>query len=113
MKKLLIIIFLLIPALSFSQKVQNSKTKEIFDLKEKQKQYCSVVLQPKGIQISFFVGVDELGFFVFVDDSGKEKELKTIVAIMNLMYENGWEYINNIGGSDGAAPQYFFKKRIQ
>jgi biopolymer transport protein ExbD len=110
-KKLLIIFLFLIPALSFSQKVQSLKTKEIFDLKEKQKQYCSVVTQQKGMQVGFFVGLDELGYFAIVDDSGKEIEFKTIVAVMNYLYENGWEFVGNIGGADGAAPQYFFKKR--
>lgn len=111
MKKLLIIFLLLIPALSFSQKVQSLKTKEVFDLKEKQKQYCSVVIQQRGVQMGFFVGMDELGYFAFIDDSGKEIEFKTIVAVMNYLYENGWELIGNIGGTDGAAPQYYFKKR--
>jgi hypothetical protein len=69
-------------------------------------------MQLKGTQMGFFVGTDELGFFSLVDDSGKEIEFKTIVAIMNFMHKNGWEYVNNIGGSDGAAPQYFFKKRL-
>jgi biopolymer transport protein ExbD len=111
MKKFLIIFLMLLPALSFSQKVQNTKTKEVFDLKEKQKQYCSVVIQQRGAQMGFFVGMDELGYFAIVDDSGKEIEFKTIVSIMNYMFENGWEFVGNIGGTDGAAPQYYFKKR--
>jgi hypothetical protein len=62
MKKLLFMFLILIPALSFSHKVQSLKTKEVFDLKEKQKQYCSVVIQQRGVQMGFFVGLDELGF---------------------------------------------------
>ncbi len=111
MKKIFILFLLLIPAVSFSQNVQSLKNKEIFNLKEKQAQYCSVVMQQKGVQIGFFVGLDEPGFFAFVDELGKEIEFKTIVAVMNYMAINGWEFVGNIGGSDGAAPQYFFRKK--
>lgn len=111
MKKLFLILFISLPFVCFGQKVMSKKTKEIFDLKEKQSMYCSVVLQASATGVGFFVSVDELGYFLFVDENGKELEFKTIVSIMNYMHQHGWEYLNNIGGTDGAAPQYYFKKR--
>lgn len=111
MKKIIILFLVCFPGFCIGQKVQNEKTKEIFDLKEKVSTYCSVVLQPKGMQINFYVGIDELGFNSFVDDAGKTIEFKTIIAIMNYMDKFGWEYVSAIGGTDGAAPQYFFRKK--
>ena len=113
MKKIILLSLIIMPFFSTAQKIQNIKTKEVIELKEKALNYCSIVLQPKGLQVGFFIGIDEPGFFTFVDENNKQLEFQTIIAIMNFMHKNGWEYINNIGGSDGAAPQYFFKKRLQ
>jgi hypothetical protein len=111
MKKLFVLLFILASFSVYAQKVQNLKTKEVFELGARVENYCSIVMQLKGTQMGFFVGTDDLGFFALVDDSRKEIEFKTIVAIMNYMHKYGWEYINNIGGTDGAAPQYYFRKQ--
>lgn len=95
----------------FAQKIQNVKTKEKVELKEKVENYCAIVMQPYKGKIEFFVGVDELGVWKFIDESGKPIKMQTIVAVMNYMHTNNWIYINNIGGTDGAAPQYFFRKK--
>lgn len=112
MKKLIIILtFTVISITSFSQKIQNAKTKEITELKEKVLSYCSVVMQPYQGKIDFFIGIDELGVWKLLDENNKQIEFQTIISLMNYLDKNRWEYINNIGGSDSAAPQYFFKKK--
>lgn len=111
MKKLIFVIFITFPFLSFSQKIQNVKTNEVADLKQKVDNYFSVVQQPYKGKIDFFIGTNELGVWKLLDESGNPIQFQTIVAVMNHLHKNGWDYINNIGGSDGAAPQYFFRKR--
>ena len=111
MKKSILFLVLFLPILSFGQKIQNAKSKEITELKEKVENFCSVVQQPYKGKIDFFIGTDELGFWKLLDENDNPIEFQTIIAVMNHLHRNGWEYINNIGGTDGAAPQYFFKKR--
>lgn len=111
MNKLLFLLILIIPLFSYSQKIQNVKTNEVVELKEKVENYCTVVLQPYRGKIDFFVGIDELGIWKLLDENDTPIEFRTIVAIMNFMHKNDWEYINNIGGNEGAVPQYFFRKK--
>lgn len=110
MKNLLFLLLFSIPFFSPAQKIQNLKTKETIELKDKVENYCTVVMQPFKGKFDFFVGTDELGVWKFIDENGNQIEFQTIVAIMNYLHKSGWEYINNIGGSDAAAPQYFFRK---
>ncbi len=100
-----------VPFVSNAQIIQNVKTNEKVELKESVEKYCSVVMQQLNLKIDFYVGINELGFWQFIDDAGLPIKMKSTIDVMNFMYKNGWEYINNIGGSDGAAPQYFFKKK--
>lgn len=109
--KYLIYLLLAFPLFSHAQKIQNVKTKAVIELKESVAEYCCVVMQPQNGRYGFFIEVNELGFWKCIDLEGKPIEFSTIVAVMNYLSENGWEYINNIGGSDGAAPQYYFKKK--
>lgn len=111
MKKLFVVLIVCLPFIGFGQKIQNTKTKEVVELKQKVENYCSVIMQAQKGKFGFFVGVEELGFWQLLDESGKPIEFKTIVAVMNHMYKNGWEYINNIGGTGGAASHYYFRKR--
>lgn len=111
MKQLFLLFMFFIPLLSNAQLIKNLKTDQKVELKESVEKYCVVVLQAIKGKIGFYAGLDELGAWEFIDSNGNPIEMKTNVAVMNFMYKNGWEYINNIGGSDAAAPQYFFKKR--
>lgn len=113
MKKLFLLSTVLVLFSNFvlAQKIQNVKTNEIVDLKEKVDNYCTVVQQPFRGKIDFFVGLNELGVWKLLDEKNNPVEFQTIIAIMNFLYIHGWEYVNNIGGSDGAAPQYFFRKK--
>lgn len=111
MKKLLFLLFALLPVFAFTQQVKNAKTNETIDLKNAVTQYCCVILQPNLGKFAFCIVLNDLGFWQCVDEKQNIIEFKTIVAVMNYLHENGWEYINNIGGSAGAAPQYFFRKK--
>ena len=111
MKKFVLLLIICLPIVSFGQKIQNLKTKEIVELKDKVENYCSVVMQPLKGKFGFFIGLNELGVWQFLDTNAKPIEYKTIIAVMNYMHKNGWEYTNNIGGNGGAAPQYYFRKK--
>ena len=111
MKKLVLIFMLFIPILLNAQSIRNSKTNQTTELKESVEMYSAVVFQLVGAKFGFYVMLEDLGAWDFIDSTGTKIEFKTVIAVMNYMYRNGWEYINNIGGSDGAAPQYFFRKK--
>ena len=100
-----------LPIFVNAQKIENVQTKERAELKEKVEMYCAVVLQPIKLKFGFFVMVNELGAWRFIDDDDKPLNFETTTAIMNHMNRHGWVYLNNIGGTDGAAPQFFFKKK--
>ena len=110
MKKLILFILLLVPFFAMSQKIQNIKTREVCELKDKVSAYCAVTINLLKPNMGYIVMTDELEMWCFIDGNNAELVFKTPVAVMNHMHKNGWEYINNIGGSDGSAPQYYFKK---
>lgn len=110
MKKIILLLLFFMPYFLSAQKIQNVKTDETADLKEKVESYCAVVMQPVRGKMAFYVGVDELGAWQFLDENNNPINFETIVAVLNYMKKNGWEYIDNIGGTNGAAPQYFFRK---
>jgi hypothetical protein len=89
-----------------AQKVIDRK-KNVQDLKESMEMYAVVVLTPQGA----VVGTMEMGASHFIDEKNNHIELKTTAQILNFMHRHGWDYINTLGGTDGATPQYIFRKR--
>ena len=109
MKKLFILIVVLISvSTSYAQRIQNTQSKEIFDLKEIQLQYCGIIIETAGINWNYMVATDHSAFFKFIDDSGEKIKFDTIIELMNFMFKNGWEFIFY---KETGLQQLFFKKR--
>ncbi len=111
MKTVISLILLIFPLFVLSQNIQNIKTKEVAELQEKVENYCAVVQQSKDGKIDFFVEFDGKGLWKLLDEDEKSIEFSNVVAVMNFMYKNYWEYIGNINETKDTSPRYFFRKR--
>ncbi len=112
MKKITLLLLGIFPLFCFGQKIQNIKTKEVAELPEKVENYCAVVQQSKDGKTDFIIEFDGNDAWKLLDDDEeKTLEFDNIVAVMNFMYKNYWEYIGNINETKDTPPKYFFRKR--
>ena len=111
MKKLLLIL-LLMPVLCFSQKIQRKGASEVLELKECVTNYCSLNMVGAIGTVSPMVGVTEGDVWYFMDEAGKKKKFRSVVEVLNFMFDNGWIYLSTVKDEIAAGSTlYIFEKK--
>lgn len=106
MKKLLLVLFLIFPFFVFAQKVRIQSSGKVADLKEIIGNYC-IVSTGKPFDNKVLIQSDDSDLD-FVDENGEKMKFKTIVAILNYMDINGWEFIQCYGD---PLKSYIFRRK--
>jgi len=86
-------LLLLLPTITFAQKVKNQTSGEVGELKNLSGKYCIVItshLSPSVLQIQS----NEETFDFYDEISGKKLKFKNEASILNYMDKNGWEYVS-------------------
>lgn len=93
MKKLLLVLLVILPVLSFSQKLR-SENRTIVDLNTDSIQYLNVVFTAIVFSgVTTVIYTDNLEYWFLDEKKGKKKKFANITVIQNFMYSNGWEFL--------------------
>lgn len=116
MKKLFLAMVCLFLLVGFSANSQ--VTVDGVDINKTDIKYCELVAKSALFSMKVVVVIDYGQDFswkaqTIKGNDGKDMKFNSVIAALNFMYKNGWDYANNfvVSDKDGSVYHYLLKKK--